>query len=131
MAVNDVGLEVDLLEHRQYSLIEKYKFFNIIPDIPIRHHAVEILLIVDKVILDTVHLISENANILILDICTTVHIKMCHIFTLIAKMLRNAAIKRNHYTDIPILLVKLLRQCTTYICQTTRFNKRNTFRCCK
>ena len=56
---------------------------------------------------------------------------MSNIFKLAAKLVRYAAVIRYYNPDIPLVFIKFLRQCSTYICQTPGFNKRNTLRCCK
>ena len=106
MTVNDIRTETNQRKHGKNCFVKECKFFNIIAHVPIRNKTVKVFLIINKVIGNSIQLILKDTHILIPDIGPTGHIKMGDIFKLITEMLRNTAVIRDYYPDIPVFRIK-------------------------
>ena len=57
------------------ALSKKTELLNVKPDVPIRHDAVKVFLIIDKIVGDAIKHILKNPDVLVLDISPGAHIK--------------------------------------------------------
>ena len=125
MAVNDVRLETDHGQNRKHGLGEKGKASDIVRNAVIGLTGSEIVLIIDKVVRDTVMIKVHDADIRISPV--EGHIERSDVIHFVFPFLFDAGIQRHDSSYIKIPLVDIFRKRAGNIGQSSGLQKRYNF----
>ena len=125
VAVDDIGFPIQVGQDLEHCLTKVCESFCIII-LAIQLGACKIIFVVDKVIGHAALFTVENAAILIAPAQLDVSIfQMGHLLT---PVLADGTVKRAEYAHVMTCGGKRLRQCTGYISQSARLDKRRNLR---